>query len=288
MDDAGLKLLWRIGETNKRDADYEEKDRPPIGQFGIGKLATYVLARKLTHICKSNGGFRIVTMDYARINQESGKPTEINLDERKLTEAEVIGILKPLIEVNGRRLLDFDLWGGDAEETWTFAIMSDLKPKAEKIQEGRLKWILSAALPLNPGFNLLFNGFNLLFNGNQIEPSKISIEPLKTWVIGEDDEIAKKFDYTESTYKDNPCVNLPNISNIHGKFELYRDSLLSGKSKELGRSHGIFIMVRDRLVNLDDSLFGMPAMSHGVFNRIVTECLIGFGLLYMQMLWMLI
>ena len=63
-------------------------------------------------------------------------------------------------------------------------------------------------------------------------------------------------------------MNLPNISNIHGKFELYRDSLLSGKSKELGRSHGIFIMVRGRLVNLDDPLFSMPAMSHGVFNRI--------------------
>ena len=261
MDDAGLKLLWKIGETTKRDASYEEKDRPPIGKFGIGKLATYILARKLTHICNSNGEFKIVTMDYDRINRESNKPTEIKLDERKLTEAEVIGILKPLIEVNGKRLLDFDLWGENAEETWTFAIMSDLKPKAEKIQDGRLKWILSTALPLNPGFNLLFNG-------NQIEPSKISIEPLKTWVIGEDDEIVKKFDYTESTYKDNPCVNLPNISNIHGKFELYRDSLLSGKSKELGRSHGIFIMVRGRLVNLDDPLFSMPAMSHGVFNRI--------------------
>ena len=261
MDDDGLQLLWKIGETNKRSPSYDEKDRPPIGKFGIGKLATYILARKLTHICKSEGVFRIVTMDYNRVDQRSDKPTDIGLDVRILTEMEVIEILKPLIEKNRRKLLDFDLWGDNAEDTWTFALMSDLKTMAEKIEEGRLRWILSTALPLNPGFNLFYNG-------GKVEPSKVSVKPRKTWVIGDNDETAKKFKYVESTFQDQPCVNLPHINNIHGVFELYRDSLLSGKSQVLGRSHGIFVMVRGRLVNIDNPLFGMSAMSHGVFNRI--------------------
>jgi hypothetical protein len=43
--------------------------------------------------------------------------------------------------------------------------------------------------------------------------------------------------------------------------------LIDGKSKGLGRSHGIFLSIRGRLINLDDPLLGMEAFSHGAFNR---------------------
>ncbi|MFA5115765.1 MAG: ATP-binding protein [Candidatus Omnitrophota bacterium] len=260
MDSAGLKLLWKIGASNKRAGDYDEKGRPQIGKFGIGKLATYVLSRKLTYICKAKEEFRAVTMDYGRIDPRSEEAKAITLDEKSLTEQEVIRLLRPLVEVNGRKLLDFDLWGEKAEKSWTFVIMSDLKPKAQQIQEGRLKWILSTALPLSPNFSLYFNG-------TKIEPSKAGIAPIKTWIIGKDDEVAKKFEYTAGEFNGKPCVNLQNIKNIYGEAELYNDSLVKGKSEKLGRSHGIFLMVRGRLVNIDDPLLGMNAMTHGVFNR---------------------
>src|SRR6266446_3924498 len=48
MDATGLAELWEIGVSHKRDPDRQDGDRLPIGKFGIGKLATYVLAKKLT------------------------------------------------------------------------------------------------------------------------------------------------------------------------------------------------------------------------------------------------
>ncbi len=50
MDVAGFEDLWRIGETNKWEPGRKINKRPPIGKFGIGKLATYVLARELTYL----------------------------------------------------------------------------------------------------------------------------------------------------------------------------------------------------------------------------------------------
>ncbi|MCI0575665.1 MAG: ATP-binding protein, partial [Chloroflexi bacterium] len=60
-----LHDLWLIAGSTKRDKP--PRGRLPIGKFGIGKLATYVLATKLTHVCKKDGRYLTVTMDYGRI-----------------------------------------------------------------------------------------------------------------------------------------------------------------------------------------------------------------------------
>src|SRR5262245_28737287 len=53
MDEAGLRQHWLIGVSNKRDDGHSAPlGRKQIGRFGIGKLATFVLANKLTHIAK--------------------------------------------------------------------------------------------------------------------------------------------------------------------------------------------------------------------------------------------
>lgn len=260
MDKDGLKQFWKIGSSNKRDS--ENQKRLPIGKFGIGKLATYILTNKLTLICKAaDSKYYAVTMNYSTINKDS---TEIiSLDEKELTLDEVRSILSPLLKRGNQNLLTFNLWGDHCEKTWTFAILSDLKAKASEIKDGRLKWILSTALPLNPNFILSFNG-------STVHSSKENIAPWKTWVFGVDDDVAKnsKYNYEVGNYKGSPCVHLPNLKNVVGKIDLYRDSLLTGKSEELGRSNGIFLTVRDRLINIDDPLIGMAALSHGVFNRV--------------------
>lgn len=256
MDVDGLKQFWKIGVSNKRIN--ENTDRLPIGKFGIGKLATYVLTNKLTLLCKANNGkYYATTMNYSNINKDSDET--IMLDERELSLDEIKTVLSPLIK-NGE-LLSFKLWGDGAVDTWTFAILSELKAKSTEIKDGRLKWILSTALPLNPNFNLTFNGAG-------VQSSKENIAPWKTWIFGKDDEVAKKFKYETGTYKEQDCVHLPNLRNVTGQIDLYRDSLLTGKSAELGRSNGIFLNVRGRLVNIDDPLMGMEALSHGVFNRV--------------------
>ena len=54
MNSEELKQFWAIGRSHKKDIT--ESERMPIGKFGIGKLATYILAQNLTIICKANNG----------------------------------------------------------------------------------------------------------------------------------------------------------------------------------------------------------------------------------------
>ena len=55
MDAEGLKTHWLIGKSIKRALQQRPRGRQQIGKFGIGKLATYVLANRLTHISKKGG-----------------------------------------------------------------------------------------------------------------------------------------------------------------------------------------------------------------------------------------
>lgn len=260
MDKEGLKQFWKIGHSTKRNN--ESFDRLVIGKFGIGKLATYILTNKLTLVCKAcDEKYHAVTMNYTYINKELNG--DVKLDERELTLDEVKTVLNPIIKQSGQDLLSFKLWGDGAENTWTMAVMSGLKPKAQQIQDGRLKWILSTALPINPNFNLTYNG-------NPIEPSKERIGVKKSYVFGMDDDLVNRFKYEVGTYREKPCINMNNIRNVTGRIDLYHDSLITGSKSELqGRSHGIFLMVRGRLINIHEPLLpNMPAMFHGVFNRV--------------------
>ena len=204
--------------------------------------------------------FILATMDYHLINNDVNG---IQIAEREINEKQAQQLLNSYIK---KGLMNFEFFGDAAEETWTVSIMTDLKPKAGEIQQGRLKWLLSTALPLNPEFELKFNG-------GVIESSKIKIPIMKKWIIGKDDVIADRMDgvYCHSEKENGKLkyyINLPNIKSVSGEFILYEDSLVEGKSKDLGRSHGIFLSIRGRLINLDDPLLGMEAFSHGAFNRV--------------------
>jgi len=51
MDADGLADLWRVGKSNKREeAIARLRKRRQIGKFGIGKLATYALADRVTYL----------------------------------------------------------------------------------------------------------------------------------------------------------------------------------------------------------------------------------------------
>jgi len=257
MNQEELKDLWKVGESNKKRGGEDSGDRLQIGRFGIGKLATYILARNLTYICKKDGRYIATKMDYAHISNEE----DLILDEIELSEEEAKIMINPIIKYNGKDLTSFLLFGENSEKTWTLSIMTELKPKAYEIKEGRLKWILKTALPLSPGFKLYYNGQNL-------ESSKINIPLVKSWTVGEEDETASKIDGCLSNFDgENFYIDLPNLKGVRGRFELFEDTLVDGKSVELGRSYGIFLTVRGRLINLDDPLLGMEAFSHGAFNR---------------------
>ncbi len=263
MDADGLFDLWRIASSRKRLPGYESKDRPPIGRFGIGKLATYVLARQLTYVCKYNGEYRAVTMDYSKITPTAEVDTQTErLPVRRLTEEEAISLLAAIYHRDDEATEAIPLFGSSASSSWTVAAMSDLKSLAQKLTAGRLRWVLSTALPLSPQFNLFFNG-------ERLSSSREKLTPIVTWTIGEDDKVAEKLKLP--VRKKPPSVEIEGLGPIHGTSAIFEDPLTGSKADTWGRSHGIFVMVRGRLINIDDALFGLPALSHGPFNRFRME-----------------
>jgi HSP90 family molecular chaperone len=92
MDTGGLKQHWLIGSSNKRELAMLPRGRQQIGKFGIGKLATYVLATRLTHITKSNGRYHSTSMNYGRIDRSKkgdvAPRAGIRIPLRTLSEAE--------------------------------------------------------------------------------------------------------------------------------------------------------------------------------------------------------
>lgn len=256
-----FKNLWKIGESTKRKSPERDKKRLQIGRFGIGKLSTYILARKLTHISCKTGKYYMTTMDYGNIDAST---KSIELPEIELTKEQAKQVMRQYLYKDGNKLASFELFGEKSVESWTVTLLTDLKSKAAEIQIGRLKWILSTALPLNPA------SFVLDLNGVTIESSKLKIPIQKEWIIGKEDVVAEELDFCSPGYNnetDTYYVNFESFGKITGKFILYEKSLLGGKAYDNGRSHGIFLIIRGRLINLDDPLLGMEPFSHGPFNH---------------------
>jgi hypothetical protein len=259
MDEAGLRELWQIATSNKRDPTRESKGRPPIGRFGIGKLASYVLANQLTHITKVDGIYRAVTMDFHEV--EKDKTTEqhtVRLPIRELTETEAKDLLSPLLSKMGAAAEVLRLFGNGAAPSWTVAAMSDFKALAYTMKMGILKRVLATALPMSPAFELFVNG-------SRLKSPKESVPPLQTWILGREDDVAAKKEFEVTT--DPEGVHVPGLGAISGFVEIYGDPLIGGKAEKWGHSNGIFVTVRGRVINLHDPLFGLPALSHGPFSR---------------------
>ena len=287
MDVNALKGHWIIGQTTRR-SKASKSGRKPIGKFGIGKLATYVLAERLTHICKSDGEFFATTMDYtvalASSQVEASElgqggvfdDKRITLPVRMLSEAEAEQLLHPWISGSKEGYKALRLFGDHAASSWTVAIMSGLKPLGRKIQRGRLKWILRTAMPLR-------DDFSLFLDGGPVEPSKIDVPLIERWIIGKgivQDTLRKPcpegFEITEDESFPKDSVHRyglshPQLGRITGYLELYESDISGGKSAEWGRSNGFFVYVRERMINTgdEDDGFGIPRnqLRHGTFSR---------------------
>lgn len=279
MDEDGLRLHWLIGVTNKRELKRLPRGRRQIGKFGIGKLATFALANELSHICKRGGKYYAVTMDYRKMPEgkeggiEIGENEGVNLPLRELTESEARHCLPSLLYGSKPGYNAIELFGLNAPESWTVAIMSNLKDTAREIKMGMLSWVLRTSMPLRPDFKLFLNG-------DPQESTKLDQEPLKRWVLGKDlkelgkpasDEDLEAVEDPNEKPKRQWGLNHPRLGRITGFAEVYENRLTTESS--LGRSHGFFVYVRGRLINAYDTHFGIPAsaLRHGTFARFRME-----------------
>lgn len=275
MDDKGLEDHWLIGVSNKRRRGMPlPKDRKQIGKFGIGKLATYVLSERLTHVCKVGSTYYSTSMDYTKIptGVAGGIHSEdkVFLPLRVLSEDEAKRAVQPWIRGAKPGYKSLRLFGPGAAETWTVAVMSSLKDMASEIQRGRLRWILQSAMPLR-------DDFNLYLDGERVLPSKLSAARVGHWVLGKDlkelpSPAPEDLEATKDRHGDKDTrygVTLRKLGRVTGYVEVYEDPLDTGKSTDIERSHGFFVYVRGRLVNIDDPGFGISRnlLRHGTFSR---------------------
>lgn len=274
MDDEGLQQHWLIGISNKRKLPSLPRGRKQIGKFGIGKLATYVLANRLTHISKKGGKYYSTSMDYSNIDKRFGAevepkaPIKIALRELKCEEAK--NAVQQWTDLNSFREAKWALFGDNSPSSWTVSIMSSLKDKSHEITPGRLNWVLRTALPLRPDFSIWLNS-------EKLAASREGVGRIGRWILGKDlidlpkpspKNIEKSGDMNV-TGDDRFGLDVPELGRITGYAEAYKDMLTTGKSAELGRSHGFFVYVYGRLLNVADGHFGISPdeLRHGSFGR---------------------
>ena len=275
MNQKGLRRHWLIGESNKRELRTLPLGRKQIGKFGIGKLSTYVLANRLTHISKIDAKYHSTSMNYHVIRdkhvERDGEPkTPISIPLYELTAKQAKQAVKQWAESAEFKTTKKSLFGKDSPDSWTITIMSDLKPKVHHIEPGRLEWILRTALPLR-------SDFNIWLNGKKLKPSKMDRDPRKRWILGKDMiDLPGLKDVTKMEDRNFSKSNMhrfglyvPGLERVTGYAEIYEDLLTGGKSDTISRSHGFFVYVYERLLNAHDDHFGIPSnkLRHGTFSR---------------------
>lgn len=277
MDQHGLKVHWIVGDSRKSRNRVTANGRRTIGKFGIGKLAAYVIGNRLTHITKSNGKYYSTSMDFSTLQRtvdvdhvskpEDAKPaTAVTLDLRELSAAEAKAALRPwLSSTAGRK--ELRLFGASAAKSWTAAIISDLKPMALDLSPGKLRWVLSTAMPLR-------DDFALYLNDHKVASSKLVAKRVGHWVVGNHIKPGSMESDTDSAIKAPAYRHWFAIDKllgpVTGYVEMYQSPIDTGKSTEVGRSNGFFVYVHERLINPDDGGFGIDRnlLRHGTFSRL--------------------
>ncbi|MCA1832551.1 MAG: ATP-binding protein, partial [Actinobacteria bacterium] len=265
MDVAGLEDLWHIGHSSKRDAAIErQRKRKQIGKFGIGKLATYAVAEHITYITKTAGGpILSATLDYDAFKPDpSGGADAVLLAVVELDSARWASDEELLTALNAEDLDPAALADDDAH--WTIVLLERFKPKIAELARGRLKWVLSTAMPLQ-------SGFNLFLDGEEVQSSKEAYEHVVSFSVADlpKSRLETLKNKTKETWRiDGQTLKAESFpQGVTGTVIVTRRTLTDSKSADLRRSHGFFIRVRDRLVNIEDPLFGLKPLSHQTFNR---------------------
>lgn len=269
MDKAGLEDLWHIGHSRKREEQIEKaRERKQIGKFGIGKLATYSIARRITYITRvENGDILTTSLDFDEFKPDptGGGTAPVKLDVAKLS-AEQLAESEDLTAALKAAKAPASPFAANA--SGTIVLLEAYKDKASELNRGVLRWVLETAMPLT-------SDFKLYLDGKELESSKAKLEHAIKFGVHELDKNRRE-NLSERTGEEwkvkSGALFSPSFpSGIKGEVIVTKRTLSEGKSTDLRRSHGFFIRVRDRLVNVEDPLFGLKPRSHKYLNRLHAE-----------------
>ena len=259
MNVEGLKELWWIARSPKTGERVEKrkgKERKIIGKFGIGKLASYAVGGVISHVCRHQGEFYVVSIDYATVRGS------------KRVQA-------PIVSLPGDRAVElvkslFSELPPSADcmlqkDSWTLAVVEKLKD--QNLPTGRLMWVLGNGMPLRPDFAITVD--------EKVVRSRLEKQAAINWDFGseqvvdainnrwrdaeKDGSVSSLVEFGRRTgldpgdsSRDVPFVRFPRLGQVWGHVRLFDETLLKFRTKEHGRSHGFFVIVRGRLVNPDD------------------------------------
>lgn len=275
MDVEGLQNLWGIADSPKHDEATrtivrDGVTRKIIGKFGIGKLASYSLGNKITHLCNKEGSFLMVTVDFEQLLDPSRKVKTDSGEEVKPVTADIYQLdtesARDWLESKFKNIPpSFEQCF--QEKNWTVAIADKMKPF--KTTPGRLRWILGASMPLSVKFNLWVDEAEVQpnlkkagvlvdwdFGAPEIEQAlknNWNSEKKKNSIFEGDLEFGKKVGLqVDNPEQETPYVKFPNLGLVRGHLRLYDKSLKTVQAEEDGDYFGFFVFVRERLLNTDD------------------------------------
>ncbi len=267
MDEQGLSDLWHIGRSNKRTAEIEKRmKRKQIGKFGIGKLATYTIAEILTYISRIGDDLLSVSVDFSHFRPRPGQTEEaIRLPVIAIRNTEVLAgddLFKhscQLAGVDPRILLK-----AERSRPWTMAVLEKLRRRSRQLKVGRLRWVLSTAMPL-------VTDFRLYLNRRRLESAKLDYVKIVEFDVSEMPEwrlqTLEKVTREEWQPIDGALVSSKSFKDGVRGTVLVTKKTLEGKSDDIGRSNGFFVYIRRRLINEHDGLFGIEVPKIGLLSR---------------------
>jgi hypothetical protein len=291
MDIVGLTDLWRVGASTKRgDVIIALRKRTQIGKFGIGKLATYALANRITYItCAGHSEILAVSLSYDEFKSDpTGPERPVQLEVRSISREQALGI--PLV-VKALEACGLNVENSlNSGKSWTLVLLEELKEAAAtELKPGRLRWVLRTAMPLAADFKLFLNAQRIIsskeayetvadFTVADLPESRIQAISRKTkldWRVEtrpipshrRNDSEEGEGDSGGEVREQRALVCDLFEEGISGRVIVTRKTLYGGKSEDLTRSHGFFVRVRGRLVLEDDPLFGLYPQTYQVFNR---------------------
>ncbi|MHB1528627.1 MAG: ATP-binding protein [Acidiferrobacteraceae bacterium] len=288
MDVNGFRALWSVATSKKRQAA-TLNGRKQIGKFGVGKLATYILANQLTHICKATDSkIRAITMDFRAIDEAAASSAlhieKMPLAVRELSDADLEQILTKslpgraaleLIEAGIPKLnsaTDYDNEFGGLDSvppkstgTWTLAILSALKGDGRSLQQGWIKRILRSALPLGTTISVKFNE-DVLYS------SKSSATVQQEWILGPELgidtlEIGNRSVPVIAKDTPYPCLEIEGLGAVSGRVRIFKSRISGGKSDQVDASNGFFVNVRGRVIKPEDPYFGIDNLNHSAWAK---------------------
>jgi hypothetical protein len=259
MDLGALKTLWNVGRSIKRtdQAYLKLVSRKQIGKFGIGKLAAYSIARKISYYTKNGSDILHATLDFSQFDGQAGT-VEIPIFRLASSDAETKKLFHELETVTGNQSEYFSY------KSCTICLLTDLGPKAAQIQQGRLTWVLSTAMPI-------IDDFKLFLQGKEIKSAKQAAAPIvefnsKNFPKERLDELQKRIK-AGVIVKNGVLVTDALMLGVGFSAYVYPHIISTGKSIDLTRSHGFFVRVRERLINERDELFGLTPQSYKTWHR---------------------